>query len=54
MMIVVKDKVETWIDKREKQIEASEDKKAIVDIGMSFERFICKIIVHICFGEDIS
>ena len=54
MMIVVKEKVGKWIDKRQKEIEASQDEVAIVDIGKSFERLFCRIIVHICFGEDIS
>ena len=54
MMIVVKEKVEKWIDKRQNEIEASEAKVATVDIGKSFERLFCRIIVHICFGEDIS
>ena len=53
-MIVVKEKVEKWIDKRQKEIETSEDKIAKVDIGKSFERLFCRIIVHMCFGEDIS
>ena len=54
MMIVVKEKVEKWIDKRQKEIQVSKDKVATVDIGKSFERLFCRIIVHICFGEDIS
>ena len=54
MMLVVKEKAEKWIDKREKEIEASQAKEATVDIGKSFERLFCRIIVHICFGEDIS
>ena len=54
MMLVVKDKVEEWIDKRHKEIEASEDNEALVDISKSFERLFCRNIVHICLGEDLS
>ena len=54
MMLVLKEKVEKWIDKRNGEIEASTDKKSIVDIAKSFEKLFCRNIVHICFGEDIS
>ena len=54
MMLVLKDKVGKWIDKRNGEIEASADKQAIVDIAKSFERLFCRNIVYISFGEDIS
>ena len=54
MTIVIKEKVQNWIDKRHAEIEASSDSKAVVDIAKSFERLFCRNIVHICFGEDIS
>ena len=54
MILVVKDYAEKWIEKRNKEIEASTDKQAIVDIAKSFERLYCRNIVYICFGEDIS
>ena len=54
MILVVKDYAEEWIEKRNKEIEASTDKQAIVDISKSFERLYCRNIVYICFGEDIS
>ena len=54
MMLVLKEKVEKWIDKRNGEIEASTDKKSIVDIAKSFEKLFCRNIVHICFGEDVS
>ena len=54
MILVVKDYAEEWIEKRNKEIEASTDKQAIVDISRSFERLYCRNIVYICFGEDIS
>ena len=54
MILVVKDYVEKWIDKRNGEIEASADKQAIVDIAKSFERLFCRNIVYISFGEDIS
>ena len=54
MMLVFKEKVEKWIDKRTGEIEASTDQITIVDIAKSFEKLFCRNIVHICFGEDIS
>ena len=55
MMLVVKEKVEEWIDERNREIDSSIDSnKTVVDIGLSFERMFSKIITHICFGEDIS
>ena len=54
MTLVIKEKVQNWIDKRHAEIDASSDKKAVVDIAKSFERLFCRNIVHVCFGEDIS
>jgi cytochrome P450 len=54
MMLVVKEKVELWVEKRHKEIQDSKENVALVDISKSFERLFCKNIVHICFGEDIS
>ena len=55
MMLVVKEKVEEWIDERNREIDSSIDSnKTVVDIGLSFERMFSKIITQICFGEDIS
>ena len=54
MTIVIKEKVQDWIDKRNAEIEASSDRKAVVDVAKPFERLFCRNIVHICFGEDIS
>ena len=36
------------------EIEASEDKKTVVDITESIEKLFCSNIVHIVLGEDIS
>ena len=54
LVLVLKDKVEKWIDKRNGEIEASADSKTVVDIGLSFDKMFCRVITHICFGEDIS
>ena len=54
MMLVLKKKLEMWIDKRNAEIEASSDKTTVVDIAKSFEKLYCRNIVHIILGEDIS
>ena len=54
MMLVLKKKLEMWIDKRNAEIEASSDKSTVVDIAKSFEKLFCRNIVHIILGEDIS
>ena len=54
MMLILKSKLETWIDDRNSEIEASEDKKTVVDISESIEKLFCRNIVHIVLGEDIS
>ena len=54
MMETMKDKLNSWIDKRNAEIEANQNGQTVIDIGFTFEELFSRNIVHICFGEDVS
>ena len=54
MMEVLKDQLQATIDKWMSEIEASPDKKTMIDIAVVFEDILASNIVTINFGEDIS
>ena len=54
MMEVLKDKLRTMVDKWQKEIEESKEKKTIIDICVVFEELFCRNIAHILLGEDVS
>ena len=54
MLEIMKDKMEEDCEKWKKEIEESEKKETTVDFMYIFNRIFGRLIIHICFGEDIS
>ena len=54
MTEVLKDKLNSLIDKWTNQIDENPDKQKVIDIATAVEDLLCRSIVHICFGEDVS
>ena len=54
MLEVLKDKLDILITGWNREIEASPNGKCTTDIAIVFEKLFCSMIVHICFGEDVS
>ena len=53
-MDVLKDKLNSSIDKWKAEIDSSPEKHTVVDMARIFEDLFCSNIVIICFGEDVS
>ena len=54
MLEIMKDKMEEDCEKWKKEIEESANKETTVDFMYIFNRIFGRLIIHICFGEDIS
>ena len=54
MMDVLKEKIETAVEKWMKEIDDSPDGSYNIDITVEFEQIFGSNIIHISFGEDIN
>ena len=54
MLEVLKEKLNNAINTWQAEIESSQNQQTVIDIAVEFEKLLCRNIVHICFGEDVS
>ena len=54
MLEVLKEKLHNAINTWQAEIESSQNQQTVIDIAVEFEKLLCRNIVHICFGEDVS